>query len=85
MLVRVYADKEHLPQRIREQLSVTEGQQVESLVDAFPHNARGPLLRAAISHAASFWTWYSLCAERGLENQVLRDAQDGDAEVLQRH
>jgi AcrR family transcriptional regulator len=69
MLVRVYADKEHLPQRVREQLSGAEGQQVESLLGAFPYKARGPLLRAAISHAASFWTWHSLCAERGLRNQ----------------
>jgi len=27
-------------------------------------------VRAAVGHAAAFWTWYSLCAEQGLSDHA---------------
>ena len=37
-------------------------------------------LRAIVGHAASFWTWWSLCHEHGLSD---RDAIDAMARALQ--
>lgn len=64
MLTNAIRDRAALPAALRE---AAEAQQLDLLLR--PFRARGTRrrrLRAAIGHAASFWTWRSLCHEHGL-------------------
>ena len=67
MLTNAIRDRATLPAPLREAAEAAEQQQVDLLLR--PFHARGTRrrrLRAAIGHAASFWTWRSLCHEHGL-------------------
>jgi AcrR family transcriptional regulator len=70
MLAHIYGDFAALPetqqQRLREQ---DEGCCV-ILAAPFPGDpGQRRLIRAVIGHAASFWTWHSLCTDQGLADQ----------------
>ncbi|MDG6105790.1 TetR/AcrR family transcriptional regulator [Dactylosporangium aurantiacum] len=69
MLTNVIRDRATLPAHLREAAEAGEAQRLDLLLR--PFRARGTRrrrLRAAIGHAASFWTWRSLCHEHGLSD-----------------
>lgn len=67
MLARIYRDFPELPaahqRRLQDQASHTSGL-LAAPFDGAPGQRR--LIRAVTGHAASFWTWHSLCIEHGL-------------------
>ncbi len=78
MLAHVYRDFAALPaehqRRLREQADLHRD------VLAAPFGGgpgRGRVIRAVIGHAASFWTWHSLCIEQGLTDQQAVDVMTG--------
>jgi AcrR family transcriptional regulator len=69
MLANIYRDKASLPAVHRAGLDARDDAFREVLVA--PFRVRPPrrrLLSAVVGHAASFWTWRSLCVEHGLSN-----------------
>ncbi|MFF3213047.1 TetR/AcrR family transcriptional regulator [Streptomyces sp. NPDC002886] len=65
MLALVIRDERSVPEPIREARAEMGRQYVEVLADAWPE-ARDPVLRAVIGHAAAFSSWRSLCRKEGL-------------------
>ncbi|MFD6888200.1 hypothetical protein [Streptomyces sp. NPDC059957] len=61
----VIRDAHSVPEPIREARAERTRQYVEVLADAWPE-ARDPVLRAVIGHAAAFSSWRPLCREQGL-------------------
>jgi AcrR family transcriptional regulator len=74
MLTNIYRDKASLPTAHRTGLDARDEQFREVLLAPFAGPApRRRQLSALIGHAASFWTWRSLCADHGLSNaQAIR-------------
>jgi AcrR family transcriptional regulator len=69
MLTNIYRDKASLPVAHRAGLDARDDHFRELLVTPFGgHAGRRRLLRALVGHAASFWTWRSLCVDQGLSN-----------------
>jgi AcrR family transcriptional regulator len=75
MLFRVYRDIDAIPATRRDFLRRRDSQLAELLDGPISGDtpARRRRRRAAIAHAVSFWTWWSLCHENGLSD---RDAID---------
>jgi AcrR family transcriptional regulator len=69
MLANVGRDRAALPEGLRESAAAGEARQRDVLLRPFgARGARRRRLRAVIGHAASFWTWRSLCHEQGLSD-----------------
>lgn len=69
MLTNIYRDKASLPAAHRAGLDTRDDAFREVLLAPFGvRAARRHLLRAVLGHAASFWTWRSLCVDHGLSN-----------------
>jgi AcrR family transcriptional regulator len=69
MLANLYRDVAVLPED--QQRMLREQGKTACRVLAGPFGGAGRQrrrVRAAIGHAAAFWTWYSLCAEQGLSD-----------------
>ena len=66
MLCKIYRDKACLPEQHRVGLEMRENERALLLAAFPPAKQRRPHLRAAVGHAADFWTWQSLCMEFGL-------------------
>lgn len=75
MLTRVYRDRDAMPDMRRRALA----EQDESFRDVLlqPFGGADRRLRAAVGHAASFWTWRSLCVERELTNDEAVEVMEG--------
>jgi AcrR family transcriptional regulator len=69
MLANIYRDVAVLPEG--QQRMLREQGEAACRVLAGPFGGSGRQrgrVRAAVAHAAAFWTWYSLCAEQGLSD-----------------
>lgn len=67
MLAHIYRDFAELPGAHQRRLRDQAGQNSGLLAAPFGGDARQRrMIRAVIGHAASFWTWHSLCMEHGL-------------------
>jgi len=70
MLSHIYGDFAALPEAHQRRLHDQAEQHRSILASPFGGSARQRrLTRAVIGHAASFWTWRSLCIDQGLTNQ----------------
>jgi AcrR family transcriptional regulator len=75
MLSRIYRDKASLPPTRQRAIDQRDAEFCALLLEPFevkPASRRR--LRAVVAHAASFWTWRSLCLEHGLTDQEAVDA-----------
>jgi AcrR family transcriptional regulator len=75
MLAHIYRDFAELPKAHQRRLEDQAGQSGDLLAAPFggdPSQRR--VIRAVIGHAASFWTWHSLCMEHGLADDEAVDA-----------
>jgi len=69
MLTNIYRDRASLPAVQRAGLDARDDGFREVLVAPFGvRAARRQMLKAVVGHAATFWTWRSLCVEHGLSN-----------------
>ncbi|MGZ4590454.1 MAG: TetR/AcrR family transcriptional regulator [Actinomycetes bacterium] len=69
MLTNVRRDREALPEEIRQRNDESDAHHRDVLLQPFAaHGARRTRLRAVLGHAASFWTWRSLCLDQGLSD-----------------
>jgi AcrR family transcriptional regulator len=69
MLTNVRRDRAAIPSELQERTDATDASYREVLLQAFAvRGSRRRRLRAVLGHAASFWTWRSLCLERGLSD-----------------
>jgi AcrR family transcriptional regulator len=67
MLTRIYHDLGALPQVHRRRLAERDRHHRDVLAAPFATGrSQRRRVRAIIGHAASFWTWHSLCVEQGL-------------------
>ena len=74
MLTRVRRDRDALPAALRERTAAAEAAQRDALLAAFRvRGARRRRLQAVLGHAASFWTWRSLCLDQGMTNREAVD------------
>ena len=74
MLAHVYRDFEALPGEHQRRMQDQAHHHCDLLAAPFggdPSQRR--LIRAVIGHAASFWTWHSLCTGQGLSDQEAVD------------
>ncbi len=69
MLTRVLGDLDHMPEGMRRRISEAHAGYLRVLRAPFGARARNKRLRAALGHAASYWTWRSLCRDGGLSNR----------------
>lgn len=70
MLANVYRDFTTLPEAQQQFLRDQDDIHRRVLAEPFGGAARQRRrIRAVTGHAASFWTWHSLCIEQGLRNQ----------------
>jgi AcrR family transcriptional regulator len=69
MLTRVLGQIDSVPESMRQQLAQMESGYLKVLLRPFGAKSQGHRLRAVVGHATSFWTWRSLCVERGLSHQ----------------
>ena len=70
MLTNVRRDRAVLPMEVLKRTDATDAGYVDTLLQ--PYAVRGirrKRLRAVLGHAASFWTWRSLCIDHGLTNR----------------
>lgn len=75
MLTRVYRDKAALPSGHQQALDDRDDHYRDVLLEPFYANrGRRRRLRAVVAHAASFWTWRSLCLEQGLSDREAVEA-----------
>lgn len=75
MLTRVYRDKAAIPPAHRQGLDERDRRFRDVLVGPFlTGRRRDRRLRAVLAHAASFWTWRSLCLENGLTDREAVEA-----------
>jgi AcrR family transcriptional regulator len=78
MLTSVYRDFTTLPEAHQQLLREQSDLNRRVLAEPFGGTARQRRrLRAVIGHAASFWTWRSLCIEQGLSDQEAVEAMTG--------
>jgi len=78
MLAHIYRDFAELPEAHRQRLQDQAGQNRDLLAAPFggdPSQRR--VIRAVIGHAASFWTWHSLCIEQGLADHEAVEVMTG--------
>jgi AcrR family transcriptional regulator len=73
MMLRIRRDIEMVPESRRLAMNQMTEQQRDVLLSAFGGKARRKKLRAALGHAISFSTWYSLCVENRLSNRAAID------------
>lgn len=69
MLARVYGEIAAMPEGMRKRLAEMEQGYRQALLAPFGAKGRKRHVRAVVGHAMSFWTWRSLCRERGLSNR----------------
>lgn len=69
MLRHVHAELDVLPDELRQGIAAINHRYRSVLLDGFPERDRTPLVRAAVGHAVSFWTWHSLAVDEGLTNE----------------
>lgn len=74
MLSHVHRDWSALPTKIRRGLEAQERRYEDVLLAPLGEEGETPQLRALVGHAASFWTWRSLCLERSLAHADAVDA-----------
>jgi AcrR family transcriptional regulator len=78
MLTNVYRDFATLPEALQQALRDQGNVHCEVLAAPFPATGdQRRRLLAGIGHATSFWTWRSLCAERGLSDQEAIEIMSG--------
>jgi AcrR family transcriptional regulator len=78
MLARVYRDFAALPKAHQRRLQDRDGHYRDVLAAPFPGTAgQRRRIQAVIGHAASFWTWHSLCLGQGLADQEAVDVMTG--------
>jgi AcrR family transcriptional regulator len=68
MLTRIRRDILSVPDNIRRRIDATDEQFRDVLLVGFPPRKDRHVLRAAVAHAISFWTWRSLCVDHGLKD-----------------
>jgi AcrR family transcriptional regulator len=69
MMGLIHRDVETVPARIVERRRAAEQHWLASLLEPWP-GRRNRTVRAAVSHAAAFTTWQSLCLTQGLSNRA---------------
>jgi AcrR family transcriptional regulator len=70
MLANAGRDRAALPAPVRESAAAGEARQIDLLLRPFRvRGKRRRLVRAAIGHAVSFWTWRSLCGDHRLSHE----------------
>ncbi|NUT20832.1 MAG: TetR/AcrR family transcriptional regulator [Hamadaea sp.] len=73
MLTNIYRDKAFVPAAHRDSLDQRDAAFADLLAEPFAPSADRRPVRALIGHAASFWTWRSLCVTHGLtQDQAVR-------------
>jgi len=78
MLSHIYRDLGALPEEHQRRLHEQADQHRNMLAAPFDGSARQRrLTRAVIGHAASFWTWHSLCLGQGLTDRQAVDVMTG--------
>jgi len=78
MLSHIYRDLAELPEEHQRRLHDQADQHRDMLAAPFGGSARQRrLTRAVIGHAASFWTWHSLCLDQGLTDRQAVDVMTG--------
>jgi len=78
MLALVYRDFAALPEAHQQRLREHDDHGCQILAAPFPGDpGQRRLTGAAIGHAASFWTWHSLCIGQGLTNQEAVEVMTG--------
>ena len=70
MLRRIRRDIEVVPESRRQAMKQMTEHQSDVLLAVFGGKARRKKLRAAVGHAISFGTWYSLCVDNGLSDRA---------------
>lgn len=69
MLAHIYRDFAELPEAHQRRLQDQADQNRDLLAAPFGGDtSQRRVIRAVIGHAASFWTWHSLCMEHGLSD-----------------
>jgi AcrR family transcriptional regulator len=82
MLTRIYRDKALLPPKRRADIDARDNGLHELLLSGWPvARGRRQRLSAALGHAASFWTWRSLCVDQALSNADAVELMVGLAEI----
>ncbi len=86
MLALVYRDFAALPEAHQRSLQDRDNHYCEILAAPFP-GGRGQRrrIRAIIGHAASFWTWHSLCIGQGLCDQEAVEIMTGAVLAITPH
>jgi hypothetical protein len=75
MLFNIYRDIDVIPEGRRQAIRARDDHLAGILAERFGGGpARRRRVRAIIGHAASFWTWWSLCHEQGLSDREAIDA-----------
>ncbi|WP_220126146.1 TetR/AcrR family transcriptional regulator [Pseudarthrobacter sp. B4EP4b] len=74
MLLRLYRDKEVLPEGLRRSLQDRDEHFRDVLSEPFTDHRDSQTLRALVGHAVSFWTWHSLCQSNGLAEEAAVEA-----------
>jgi AcrR family transcriptional regulator len=74
MLTRIYRDKDALPAMHRQGIEQRDRHLRDVLIEPFETMTDPRQVRAIVAHAASFWTWRSLCVEHGLSESEAVDA-----------
>ena len=80
MLTLIHRDADLVPERVRRARQESEKAWLEALTRSLPHRRRAAV-RAAVSHAASFGAWRSLCRMEGLSDQAAADLMVGMLEA----
>jgi AcrR family transcriptional regulator len=85
MLAHVYRDFAALPEAHQQRLREQDDRACQILATPFPGDlGQRRLTDAVIGHAASFWTWQSLCIGQGLTNQEAVEVMTGAVLTLTR-
>jgi AcrR family transcriptional regulator len=74
MLLRLYRDKDVLPEGLRHNLQDRDKHFRDVLLEPFRDGRDNQALRALVGHAVSFWTWRSLCKINGLTEDAAVEA-----------
>lgn len=76
MITLVHRDAEAVPPRVAAVRIAAERRWLGTLLQPFPSRRR-ETVRAAVTHAAAFPTWHSLCVDQGLSNGSAVDLMVG--------
>ena len=84
MLYHIYRDIDVIPEARRRAIQARDTHFGDVLAEPFSGTpARRRRIRAIVGHAASFWTWWSLCREHDMSDRDAIDAMTRAAQISQ--